>query len=57
MEPGGAAEGGDDRGVETACADGGVADVDDGVPGPVEIRDSGSRGDGFAGADLAGEDA
>jgi len=32
VEAGDAAEGGDDRGVEPACADGGVAKVDGGVP-------------------------
>jgi hypothetical protein len=52
-----AAQGGDDGVVDAAGADGGVAEVDDGVPGWVEGGESGSDGDGLARADLAGDDA
>ena len=45
------------RVVEAAGADGGVAEVDDGVPGGVEGGEGGADGDGFAGADFAGDDA
>ena len=43
--------------VEAAGADGGVAEVDDGVAGGVEPGQGGADGDGLAGADLAGDDA
>ena len=52
-----AAEGGDDGVVDAAGADGGVAEVDDGVPGGVQGGEGGADGDGFAGADFAGDDA
>ena len=51
------AEGGDDGVVDAAGADGGVAEVDDGVAGGVEGGQGGADGDGLAGADLAGDDA
>ena len=51
------AEGGDDGVVDAAGADGGVAEVDDGVPGGVEAGEGGADGDGLAGADLAGDHA
>lgn len=57
VEPGDAAEGGDDRGVETTGADGGVPEVDDRVPGAVQVGGGGPDGDGLAGADFAGDDA
>lgn len=57
VEPGSAAEGGDDRGVEASGADGGVAEVDDRVSGAVESVGGGADGDGLAGADFAGDDA
>jgi hypothetical protein len=44
-------EGGDDRVVDAAGADGRVAEVDHGVPGRVQGGESGSDSDGFAGAD------
>jgi hypothetical protein len=49
-----AAEGGDDRLVQSADADHGVGQVDDGVPGGVEGGEDGADGDGFPGADFAG---
>jgi hypothetical protein len=52
-----AAEAGDDVVVDSADAGGGVADVDDGVPGRVDAGQGGAGGDGLAGADLAGDDA
>ena len=52
-----AAEGGDDGVVDAAGADGGVAEVDDGVAGGVQGGEGGADGDGFAGADFAGDDA
>jgi hypothetical protein len=55
VEAGDATQRGDDRGVEAAGADGGVAEVDDRVAGRVEIRGRGSGGDGLAGADLTGD--
>jgi hypothetical protein len=57
VEAGHAAEGGDDAAVEAAAADGGVAEVDDGVPAGVEVGEGGADGDGLAGADLAGDHA
>ena len=52
-----AAEGGDDGVVDAADADGGVAEVDDGVAGGVQGGQGGADGDGLAGADLAGDHA
>ena len=52
-----AAEGGDDVVVDAADAGGGVADVDDGVPGGVEAGEGGADGDGLADPDLAGDHA
>ena len=57
VEARGAAEGGDDAAVEAAAADGGVAEVDDGVPAGVQAGEGGADGDGLAGADLAGDHA
>ena len=54
---GDAAECGDDGVVDAADADGGVAEVDEGVPGGVEGGEGGAQGDGFPGADFAGDDA
>src|SRR6185437_6081727 len=51
------AEAGDDAVVDAPDADGGVADVDDGVPGVVQACEGGAGRDGLAGADLAGDDA
>src|SRR5689334_7607757 len=52
-----AAEGGDDVVVDAADAGGGVADVDDGVPGGVRGRQGGADRHRLAGADFAGEHA
>jgi hypothetical protein len=41
--------------VDAADADGGVGQVDDGVAAAVEGGQRGAHGDGFAGADLAGD--
>jgi len=49
------AQGGDDAVVDTAHPDGGVGQVDDGVAAAVESVECGAYGDGFAGADLAGD--
>ncbi len=57
VEAGGAAEGGDDPGVEAARSDGGVAQVDDGGAAGVQAGQGGADGDGLAGPDLAGDDA
>ena len=43
--------------MDAAQADGGVADVDDLVPGGFQACEGGADGDGLAGADLAGDDA
>ena len=43
--------------VDAAGADGGVAEVDDGVAGRVERGEGGAHGHGLARADLAGDDA
>ena len=51
------AEGGDDGVVDAAGADGGVAEVDDGVPDLVESGEGGADGDGLAGAYFAGDHA
>jgi transposase InsO family protein len=50
-----AAEGGDDVGEDPADSGCGVADVDDGVGGGVEVGDGAADGGGLAGADLAGD--
>ena len=42
--------------VDAADPDGGVGQVDDGVPGRVQCGEGGADGDGLAGADLAGDD-
>jgi hypothetical protein len=47
---GAAAEAGDDVVVDAADAGGGVAEVDDGVPGGVDAGQGGAGGDGLAGA-------
>ena len=52
-----AAERGDDGVVDPADTDGGVAEVDEGVAGGVEAGEGGAQGDGFAGADFAGDHA
>jgi hypothetical protein len=52
-----AAEAGDDGVVDAADADGGVGQVDDGVPGGIQGGQRRPRGGGLAGADLAGDDA
>ena len=54
---GAAAEGGDDVVVDAADAGGGVADVDDGVPGGVQAGERGADRHGFPGADFAGDHA
>ena len=54
---GDAAERGDDGVVDAAHADGGVAQVDEGVAGGVEAGEGGAQGHGFAGADFAGDHA
>ena len=51
------AEGGDDPGVDAAAADGGVAEVDDHVPGGVQRGGGGADRHGLARADLAGDHA
>src|SRR5450755_143921 len=48
---------GDDGVVDAADADGGVAEVDEGVPGGVEAGEGGAQGHGLAGADFAGDHA
>src|SRR5664279_241543 len=50
------AEGGDDVVDHAADTDGGVGQVDDHVPGGVQAGGGGADGDGFPGADLAGDD-
>jgi hypothetical protein len=54
---GNAAEGGDDGVVDAADADGGVAEVDEGVAGDVQRREGGAQGHGFPGADFPSDDA
>ena len=54
---GDAAERGDDGVVDAADADGGVAQVDEGVAGGVEAGEGGAQGHGLAGADFAGDHA
>jgi hypothetical protein len=48
------AEGSDDLVVDAADSDGGVREVDDRVAAGVEYGQRGADGDGFPGADLAG---
>jgi hypothetical protein len=55
VEPGDAAQGGDDAGVQASAADGRVAQVDHGVPAGVQPGQGGAQGHGLAGADLAGD--
>ena len=55
VEPWCAAQRGDDAVVEPARADGGVAQVDDGVPGWVQPGQRGADGDGLPGTDLTGD--
>ena len=57
VEAGDPAEGGDDVVQDAADPDGGVGQVDDDVPGGVQRGGGGADRDGFAGADLAGDDA
>jgi hypothetical protein len=57
VEAGRPAERGDHGTVQTAHADGWVGQVDDGVPGGVQVGESGADGHGLAGADLPGEQA
>ena len=57
VEPGDAAEAGDQRGVEAAGADGRVRQVDHGVAGRVEFGEGGAERDGFPGADFTGDHA
>src|SRR6266496_3633411 len=52
-----AAEGGDDVGEDAPHAGGGVADVDDGVAGGVEVGDGGADRDRLPGPDLARDHA
>ena len=54
---GDAAERGHDGVVDAADADGGVAQVDEGVPGGVQAGEGGAQGHGLAGADFAGDHA
>ena len=54
---GGLAEGGDDLFVDAADPDHRVGQVDDGVPGGIQAGQDGADGDGFPGADFAGDDA
>ena len=56
MDQGLPAQRGDDLVVDAADPDGGVGEVDDGVPGGVQPGQRGADGDGLAGADLAGDD-
>lgn len=56
MEPWVGAERGHDGDVEAAGAERGVGGVDDVVAGRVEGGGGGSQGDGFAGADVSGDD-
>src|SRR5450755_2580069 len=48
---------GDDGVVDAADADGGVAEVDEGVAGGVEAGEGGAQGHGLAGADFPGDHA
>jgi hypothetical protein len=57
VEPGYAAQGGDDAGVEAPGPDGGVAQVDGGVAAGIEGGGGRPSGDGVAGPDLAGDPA
>src|SRR5260370_23066015 len=57
VEAGSSAEGGDDGLADAGCADGGVAQVDHGVPGGVQVGEGGAKCDSFAGSDLSCYDA
>jgi hypothetical protein len=57
VEPGHTTEGGDDGGVEAPGADGGVAEVDDGVAGGVEGGGGGPGGDRFPRANFTSDHA
>src|SRR5260370_30869049 len=57
VEAGSSAEGRDYGLVDAACADGGVAQVDHGVPGGVQVGQGGAKCDSFAGSDLSCYDA
>ena len=50
------AQGGDYLVVDAADPDGGVGQVDDGVPGGVQGGERGADCDGLAGSDFAGDD-
>ncbi len=56
VEAGDPAQPGHEGGVEAAGADRGVGQVDDGVPGGVELGERGAQRDGLARADLPGDD-
>src|SRR3954454_10869584 len=56
MDQGLPAQRGDDLVVDAADPDGGVGEVDDGVPGRVQPGQRGADRDGLPGADLAGDD-
>jgi hypothetical protein len=51
------AERGDDGVVDPADADGGVAQVDEGMTGRIEAGQGGAQGHGLAGADFPGDHA
>ncbi|KZS67027.1 hypothetical protein A4G28_27070 [Mycobacterium ostraviense] len=55
MGQGLSAQRGDDAVVDAADPDGGVGQVDDGVAAGIEGGQRGAHGDGFAGADSAGD--
>jgi len=55
MGQGLATQRGDDAVVDTAHPDGGVGEVDDGVAAAIQAGEGGAHGDGFAGADSAGD--
>src|SRR3954469_14578761 len=56
MDQGLSAQRGDDLVVDATDPDGGVGEVDDGVPGRVQPGQCGADRDGLPGADLAGDD-
>src|SRR3954447_7283808 len=56
MDQGLPAQRGDDLVVDATDPDGGVGEVDDGVPGRVQPGQCGADRDGLPGADLAGDD-
>src|SRR5260370_18125463 len=57
VEAGSSAEGRDYGLVDAACGDGGVAQVDHGVPGGVQVGQGGAKCDSFAGSDVSCYDA